>query len=555
MPLIRHFSPSGHSPSSSRRLTLCGYHFLPSSRLRLAIATATLLSACSTVTPPAPNEQGDDMFGTRSMSGRDNAARVLIAPGAVGSEAPVAYSNIWERIAHGYGFSLDLDNERIDKQLAAYIDNPHHLHAVSERAAPFIFEIVQELEKRGMPTELALLPVVESAYNPNAANGGSVGLWQIMNTTATSLGLRQDWWYDGRRDPLASTSAALDYLSTLHDLFGQDWALALAAYNSGLGTVQRAIEKNQARSRGTDYWSLDLPRITEEFVPRLIAVSRIFASPSDYGLELSDVLNEPAVTLVDAGTQIDLAMAASLAGVDTELIYQLNPGYRQWATHPDGPHKLLLPIDRAEAFTTALADLGASDSRVTWDRYIVQSGDTLGAIANRYGTQVSALQQANGIKGSRIIAGESLLIPRAYNSSRPLVTPNAPEYPDGLAYAAGASSVPARYEVRSGDSLWRIANRYSITVESLVEWNDLDVDATLRPGQLLVLQPDSVARTDAAGGQSLHYRVQSGDSLTRIASRYGVSVDALAGWNNITVDGLIHPGQELVVHPGQTSLN
>ena len=528
---------------------------LPSARLRLAIATATLLSACSTVNTPVPGEQGEDMFGTRNMNGRDNAARVLIAPGAAGSEAPLVYSNIWERIAHGYGFSSELDNERIDRQLSAYIDNPHNLYAVSERASPFIFEIVQELEKRGMPTELALLPIVESSYNPNAANGGSVGLWQILDTTATSLGLRQDWWYDARRDPLASTSAALDYLSTLYDLFGQDWALALAAYNSGLGTVQRAMEKNQSRSRGTDYWSLDLPTITEEFVPRLIAVSRIFASPSDYGLELNEIRNEPAVAVVDAGTQIDLAMAASLAGVDTEVIYQLNPGYRQWATHPDGPHNLLLPIDRAETFTIALANLGTSDSRVTWDRYVVQSGDTLGAIARRYGTQVRALQQANDINGSRIIAGESLLIPRAYNSSQPLVTPNAPEYLEGVAYSSASSSLPTRYEVRSGDSLWRIANRYSITVENLVAWNDLNVDATLRPGQVLVLQPDSVAHTDAGGSQSLRYRVQSGDSLARIASRYGVSVDALAGWNNISIEGLIHPGQELVVHPGQTSLN
>jgi|GEM_PF-562021 len=540
--------------SLSRRFISSRHYSLPSSRLRLAIATATLLSACSTVNTHAPDEQGEDMFGTRNMNGRDNAARVLIAPGT-GTEVPLVYSNVWERIADGYGFSADLDNERINQQLKAYRENPHHLYAVSESASPFIYEIVLELEKRGMPTELALLPIVESAFNPNAANGGSVGLWQILNTTATSLGLTQDWWYDARRDPLASTGAALDYLGTLYDLFGQDWALALAAYNSGLGTVQRAIEQNQARSRGTDYWSLDLPTITEEFVPRLIAVSRIFAAPSDYDLELSDVKNEPAVAVVDAGTQIDLAMAASLAGVDSEVIYQLNPGYRQWATHPDGPHRLLLPVDRAEVFTTALADLGASNSRVTWDRYVVQPGDTLSAIANRYRTQLSALRQANGISGSRIVAGESLLIPRAYNSSQPLVTPNAPEYLDGLTFSSAASSLPTRYEVRSGDSLWRIANRYSISVESLVAWNDLNVNATLRPGQVLVLQPDSVARSDTGGSKALRYRVQSGDSLARIASRYGVSVDALAGWNNIAIEGLIHPGQELVVHPGQTSLN
>lgn len=534
--------------------SLPGITLSSSSRLRLAIATVTLLSACSTVTPPVLDDQGEDLLGTRSMNGRDSVARVLIAPSTT-TETPVVYDNVWERIADGYSFSLDISNDRVQRQLDFYKDNTNHLHTVSESASPFIYEIVEELQKRGMPTELALLPIVESAYNPNASNGGSVGLWQIMNTTGTSLGLQQDWWYDARRDPLASTAAALDYLDSLYQMFDNDWPLALAAYNSGLGTVQRAIEHNRARSRNTDYWSLDLPSITEEFVPRLIAISRMVASPADYGLELSDVRNEPVVTRVDAGTQIDLAMAASLAGVDTEIIYQLNPGYRQWATHPDGPHSLLLPVASAQIFNAAITDLG-STSRVTWDRYVVQPGDTLGAIANRYRTQVSALQQANGIKGSRIIAGDSLLIPRAYNSSQPLVTPNAPEYSDDVAYSSGESSLPTRYEVRSGDSLWRIANRYNVTVNSLAQWNNLNVNATLRPGQVLVLQSDSaVAQSGANVDQTIHYRVQSGDSLARIARRHGVSVEALAGWNNISLDGLIHPGQELIVRPEQTSLN
>lgn len=467
------------------QLSLLGLFVSPVSRLRLAIATATLLSACSSVTPPV-TEETEDPVSTRSLTGRDNAARVLIVPQPGSQE--VGYSTLWERIADGYGFSRDVDNERIERQIAFYRNNTDHLRAVSERASPFLYEIVQELEKRGMPTELALLPIVESAYNPSASNGGSAGLWQILNTTGISLGLKQDWWYDERRDPLASTAAALGYLNTLYEMFG-DWPLALAAYNSGQGTVQRAIERNLARSRGTDYWSLELPAVTEEFVPRLIALSHLFESPEDYGLELSEIKNEAVVISVDAGTQIDLAMAASLAGLDTETIYQLNPGFRQWATHPDGPHTLLLPIANAETFTTALAELG-SGSHVTWDRYVIQPGDTLGAIASRYRTQVSALQQANGISGSRIIAGQSLLIPRAYNSSQPLVSPNAPEYED-----------------------------------------------------------------DTAPSSPVRYRVRSGDSLARIARRHGVDVEELAGWNDLSLEGLIHPGQELIIRPGQTSLN
>ena len=336
------------------RLPLFGFYSQPISRLHLAIATATLLSACSTVTPPSsPSESSPDLFNSRSMLDRESAARVVIAPAA---PVPVVYGNVWERIADGHEFSDELNNERIDRQLALYMQNTLSLQQVSESAAPFIFEIVEELERRGMPTELALLPIVESSYNPNASNSGSVGLWQIMNTTGTVLGLTQDWWYDARRDPLASTQAALDYLNTLYEMFGHDWLLALAAYNAGPGTVQRAIEHNRSRSLDTDYWSLNLPAITEEYVPRLIAVSRLFATPENYDLQLSDVKNEAVLAEVDAGTQIDLNLAANLAGVDSELIYQLNPGYRQWATRPDGPHTLLLPLDNVEIFTSALAN-------------------------------------------------------------------------------------------------------------------------------------------------------------------------------------------------------
>lgn len=539
-------------------------------KLSALISAVTLLSACSVVQDPNPALLEDSQASRESMSnsvrvvtGRGDSTRVHIQPGSEGSEANLdQFENIWARIGSGLSFSLRYDNERIEEQIAYYKDNPAFLMTVTERSRPFIYEIVEELERRSLPLELALLPIVESAYNPNASAGkNSVGLWQIVNATARSLGIKQDWWYDGRRDPIASTSAALDYLTTLNDMFENDWLLTLAAYNTGQGNVQKAIEQNSRRSRGTDYWSLNLSSTTEDFVPKLIALARLISTPDHYGLALADVKNEKVVARIEAGTQIDLALVASLAGVDSEILYQLNPGIRQWATHPDGPHTLLVPIDKVDAFESAVASL-QGQTPVTWDRYVVQSGDTLSKIARQFNTQVAALQQVNGIDGSRIIAGESLLIPRAYKSTAPLASPNAPEYLPGVTLAGDAPpqgvTPPTRYEVRSGDSLWRIANRYNLSASTLAGWNNISTESVLRPGQVLVLHSDpAIAQVVGSGADKapIEYTVKSGDTIARIARKHGVEIEQLLEWNDIQADGLIHPGQQLQLHPEGSELN
>ncbi|MDP1931956.1 MAG: LysM peptidoglycan-binding domain-containing protein, partial [Gammaproteobacteria bacterium] len=291
-------------------------------------------------------------------------------------------------------------------------------------------------------------------------------------------------------------------------------------------------------------------------IPRLIALGRIFSTPEQYGLELADIKNERVVASVEVSGQIDLSLAADIAGVERETIYQLNPGFRQWATHPDGPHSLLLPVTHIETFYAALASRG-DQGQVTWDRYVVKPGDTLGKIAIEFRTQVTALQQANNIEGSRIVAGESLLIPRAYNAALPLQMPNAPQYVSGAAYSSDEITAPTRYEVRSGDSLWRIANRYNLTTTALARWNNIDESAVLRPGQILNLAADSTVaqHIDHEVDQTVIYRVRSGDSLARIARQFRVGVSELATWNNISETDLIHPGQQLVLRPGESKLN
>lgn len=534
-------------------------------RLYLVMASAVFLNACSTVYQPDMEADASTAAenASRILSNRDAAARVSITPAEeLDVLQEVEFKDIWARIGAGLQFAYKYDNARIDEQIQFYRDNPNYLRTVTERASPFIFEIVEEVERRGLPMELALLPIVESAFNPNAVSpGNSVGLWQIGSSTAPTLGLKRDWWYDGSRDPIASTSAALDYLTTLQQMFDESWLLSLAAYNTGPGNVRKAINKNEVRDRDVDYWSLNLPSITEDFAPKLIALSRLVAEPDHYGMELTDVPNAPAVKLVDVGYQLDLALAASIAGIDSETLYQLNPGFRQWATHPDGPYGLLVPIAVAEAFTSALEEQRDAPS-VTWDRYVVQRGDSLGKIAQQFRTQVSVLQQVNAIEGSRIIAGESLLIPRAYASTTPIAAPNAPDYVATASRSSATSTLPPetplRYTVRSGDSLWLIANRYQITVAELTQWNSLTTDALIKPGQQLVLQAD--ATIAQAGSKRVvetqqHYTVRTGDSLAKIAQRFRMTAEELADWNSIQIGDLIHPGQQLLLRPSDSNLN
>jgi membrane-bound lytic murein transglycosylase D len=454
--------------------------------------------------------------------------------------SPKPITDVWQRIRGGFQISdyqsLHPESER---QLRWFIDHPDYVERVVERARPYLYHIVTEVQKRNMPMEVALLPIVESGFKPYAYSPShAAGLWQFIPGTGKLYGLNQNWWYDGRRDVIQSTRAALDYLQKLHNDFG-DWQLAFAAYNCGEGTVGRAIRHNQQRGKPTDFWSLDLPRETSAYVPKLMAVSHLIKFPERYQISLSPIDNRAFIGLVDVGSQIDLDVAAKMAGISKDQLHQLNPAFNRWATAPDGPHKLVLPLDKIAAFKTALTKMPASQ-RVRWARHQIQRGESLSVIASRYNTTVSVIKKANQLSSNQIRAGSHLLIPVASGQ----LTNTA------LAHASESDADTPRqknvYIVRKGDTWWDIARHHDLDVHTLTDWNKKSAKDTLRPGEKLVIW------TSPAQKKSVNYTIKNGDSLWGISRKFNVSVAQVREWNGLSDRALLQPGQNLKLFLDET---
>jgi membrane-bound lytic murein transglycosylase D len=482
----------------------------------------------------------------------EREARDAREPEAVASASPAPARpepDIWERMRRQFTIPRP-PLARIQHQADWFRRNPDYFDRVAERSRDYLPYIVHEAERRGIPVELALLPVIESAFQPFAYSPARAsGLWQFIPSTARLYGLRINWWYDGRRDLVASTSAAFEYLEKLHRDFGEDWLLAVAAYNWGEGNLRRAIARNRKRGKPIDFWSLKVPSETRTYVPRWLAVCDIVAQPDHYGMTLRRVPDEVTFRVVEVDGQIDLARAAELANISLERLYRLNAGYRRWATEPKGPQRLLVPAPSAEAFATKVALL-SPERRSDWGHHVVRAGDTLSEIAVRYGTSVASLTRENRLKGSLIRVGDHLLIPG--KPAEPDSRPSGSETGRGLASAGGritGHESASRHRVRKGESLWLIAHRYGVPVANLVAWNRLDPEAWLMPGQTLQLRASTsesmtIATRDEVTGR---YVVRNGDNLWLIARRHGVSIADLRTWNALSPDEWLMPGQVLAL--------
>lgn len=476
-------------------------------------------------------------------SNSENPQPIAAKPGAS------AHRDVWSRLRanwqlldHGY-------HRTVDAQLERYKHRPHGITRIAERSIPYLHHIVEQVEKRGMPAEIALLPFVESAFDPFAYSPGrAAGLWQFIPSTAKYRGIHNSWWYDGRRDVIESTDAALDYLQYLNRKFDGDWLQTLAAYNAGAGTVNRAIRKNRKRGQGLDYWALNLPAETEAYVPKLLALARLVDRATDHGIKLPPISNEPYFETVELSQQIDLAQAADLAELNISELYLLNPGFNRWATDPAGPHRLVLPSDVAERFRARLKATPKGEL-LRWSRYTVKAGDTLSVIAMNNHSSIRAIMQANGLDSANLRTGQTLVLPSA--------SKRASHYAlsAGQRLLATQSQYKGRgnkhmHTVRSGDSLWTIAKRYQVSVKSLTRWNGMSSKDPIRPGQRLAVwlpkKNDGVTRKVA-------YQVRNGDNLGRIAQRFRVNVRDIVKWNAIDPSNYLKPGQNLTLYVDVTN--
>lgn len=338
------------------------------------------------------------------------------SPDATPATASTEKNDLWQRIRNGFGMGA-LQSPFTATHESWYAARPQYVQRMVDRSQLYLYHVVEEVQKRGMPTEIALLPMVESAFNPTAySRSKAAGIWQFIPSTGKDFGLKQDWWNDNRRDVTKATSAALNYLEKLHVMFGT-WELALAAYNAGEGTVQKAIERNRRQGLPTDYQSLQLPAETREYVPKLQAVKNIVTNPEQFGLNIKSIDDKPYFTKVAAPGKIDVKVAAKLAGLSVEEFTQLNPAHnRPVMSNLTGSQSILLPMGKEDAFAENLANY--NKPLVSWDTHYASHGERLGTIAKKYGVSVAQLRAANDLSAKQKLApNQPLLVPAGNGAS------------------------------------------------------------------------------------------------------------------------------------------
>ena len=439
--------------------------------------------------------------------------------------------DIWERIRLELSITIPKD------QIAAtslyrerLYSNQTAVNRISKSGQRYLFHTLTRAQELGLPVELALLPFVESEFDPYAKSvDGATGIWQFMPATGKEWGLKSNWWYDGKKDVLASTEAALQFLTYLNEKFDGDWLLAMAAYNTGPTRVNRAIRKNKREDKPVRFWDLNLPKETTAYVPKLLVLCELIKDPKAFDVNLPSIANRPYFERVKIPGQLDLMQAADLAGLKPETIYELNPGFNQWATDPSGPHYLLLPIGVSDRFMTQLESLDQNDL-VRWDRYKIRRGDNLYKIASRYKIEVAVLMEINGLASDLIIAGKEIMVPR------------------GSAWAGKQNPREQVYVVIGGDSLWNISKKFKVSIEDVVLWNDLDIEVPLQINQeIKIFSRYERIRQELPSRdlRTMLYPVKSGDTISRIASKFEITSKDIQEWNEIEDVSKIFPGQVL----------
>jgi membrane-bound lytic murein transglycosylase D len=431
----------------------------------LIMPVAFALAACATQAPQPTAPPPPQSTALQAVAFAPPPPPIVLANPFDGVETdleplPPSPGDLWDRIVRGYAIP-DLHGPLVEKWEQWYAERPDYVARMVERSRRYLYHIVTEVEARGMPSEIALLPVVESAFNPNAMSVSSAsGIWQFMPQTGKSYGLKQNWWFDSRRDVIAATNSALDYLQTLNAEFN-DWQLSLAAYNWGEGNVRRAMARNRARGLPTDFDSLtNIASETRNYVPKLQAVKNIIADPKRYGLALADVPNAPYFTVVRTTVRMDVKRAAELAELPLDEFLALNPQHNRPVISGADEYAILLPIDKAEVFAAKLNLI--NQPLVSWQAHRMKRGESLTELAARYGMSIETLRSVNGIGPRETVpTGYALLVPM----QRP--TEEAAASLENAVFTTVPANRTFYYTVRRGDTLTEIAARYGVTIHDL----------------------------------------------------------------------------------------
>ncbi len=446
------------------------------------------------------------------------------------------YDNLWDEISSKLTLG-DNHLDAFDNYLNFYLRNNKHLTRVSKRAKPYLHYIVSEVKKRNMPYEIALLPVIESGFVPEAkSHQSAVGLWQFIPQTAHLYGLKKNWWYDGRQDIVQSTQAALNYLQKLYKLNDNDWLLALASYNGGIGNVWKAVKRYQKKhpeDNSPDFWKIRhyLPKETQHYVPQLLAVSYIVKNRDEYNIALEEIENKPYFNIVELDKQVALDTVADLSDTPNKLLAQLNPGYLRPATPPNGPFNIVLPLENHMQFEHKLSQ-DDSIFDIQWTEHKIKNGDTLSEIAQKYKTSTKAIKKLNNMKNNSIRVGKTLMIPIPQHYAKVFAQQERTK---------STYKGPKSYHtVKAGESLWTIARYYNISTQTLCRWNRLDVRTPLSKGQQLEIRSDQY-------GYKTEYTLKNGDSLWTVAKKFNVSTSELSSWNRIKRSQVLQPGMKLVI--------
>lgn len=505
--------------------------------------------------------------------------------------------NIWDTMRSEFTLPHYEDNPRVQEMIDYYMNNQDELYQSASRAAPYLYYILQQARERHLPAEVALLPFFESTYDPYAySSAGAAGIWQLMPATASGEGIKQNSWYDGRRDVVASTKAALNHLAYLGNFFDGNWLLAIAAYDTGEGSILSAIRRNERDGDNTEYWNLPLAQETRSYIPKLMALAIIISNPKKYPVQLPYVRNAPYLAQVDVGSQINLKEAAKLAGLSFKELQQLNPGFNHGATGPHGPYKLILPIENVEQFTENLSGSNENDDPVSFIQHKLKHGETLASLADKYNTSIDMIKEMNPDIKDHVKPGTNLVIPKEKTGSKTVITTNSGQQvviadktdpslasSDGKETADTASApkeesthatttVAANntnnalnlnihghyalqpgdtlYMVREGDNIEKIARHFHTNSESLRTANQIGERTVLAVGSELVIpthnsKHHSTTTYQLEPGDTI-YMVRKSDTIEKIASRYHTTPEALRVVN-LLADNQVKAGDRLVI--------